>query len=178
RRRVSHSMGKRKSAAPMKVCNSTTHPCWLHKPPCTASLKEDHTRTRMTLRSKIDVNFLYRANQRPHQRRMNWPSAKGSKSSCATFSMVPPRSIVPASPPGPPIIRPTSKGVRNTPSKVDKVALSTAPATLPRAMAVMATEEDTVEGSTARKKKPISSSWEIKPPSVHDRMSHHTGNIT
>lgn len=44
----------------------------------------------------------------------------------------------------------TSSGVRNTPSSVDKVALSTAAATWPRAKAVMATEDDTVEGNTAR----------------------------
>ncbi len=44
----------------------------------------------------------------------------------------------------------TSSGVRNTPSKVDKVALSTAAATCPRARAVIATEDDTVDGSTAK----------------------------
>ncbi|OQB90129.1 MAG: hypothetical protein BWX86_02297 [Verrucomicrobia bacterium ADurb.Bin122] len=41
-------------------------------------------------------------------------------------------------------------GVRNTPSTLESVALKSAPGTLPRAAAVNATDDDTVEGSAHR----------------------------
>ena len=88
-----------------------------------------------------------RAKNAPSQGRSRCPITKGSSSICATLSMVWLMSI---SLPCPLMTRLTSKGVRNTPSRVDKVALSTAAATCPRASAVIATDEDTVEGKTAR----------------------------
>jgi len=55
--------------------------------------------------------------------------------------------------PAPPLwpnTRLASSGVRNTPSKVDSVAFKMAAATLPRARPVIVTDEDTVDGSTAK----------------------------
>ena len=44
----------------------------------------------------------------------------------------------------------TSSGVMTTPSRVESVALSTAAAMSPRASAVIATDDDTVDGSAAK----------------------------
>ena len=44
----------------------------------------------------------------------------------------------------------THSGVANTPTKLDRLALKMAPATLPRAIEVIATEDEIVEGDAER----------------------------
>jgi len=56
----------------------------------------------------------------------------------------------PALPPGVPSSSATSSGVANTPSRFDADALQTAAGTLPRAIAVNAIEDCTVEGRQHR----------------------------
>src|SRR6185436_19298632 len=57
-------------------------------------------------------------------------------------------------------------GVRKTPIRLESVALKTAPATLPPAVAVIATEDETVEGSAQRKTSPSFNSGDTLVPSV------------
>ena len=49
-------------------------------------------------------------------------------------------------------------GVMKTPSRLETVALKIATGTLPRASEVIATDDDTVEGKAATKKKPSQTS--------------------
>jgi hypothetical protein len=49
----------------------------------------------------------------------------------------------------------TSSGVTNTPRMLENDALTTAPATLPRAMEVKAIEDWTVEGTRQRNSTPV-----------------------
>src|SRR3546814_10572379 len=73
---------------------------------------------------------------------------KGS-SSCSTMSSIEESEIRPPVPPLS-IVSAASSGVSAMPSRLEKDALTTAAATLPRAMAVKAMEDCTVEGSSVR----------------------------
>ena len=55
-----------------------------------------------------------------------------------------------SSPPALPAATLTMSGVRKTPSRLESVALKIAAATLPRAIPVIATDEEIVEGSAQR----------------------------
>ena len=147
--RVKASIGNRNNAAPASTRASRPRPWRAHRPSATASLNEHQTSIRITPRSTHWVTGLMRLNHSPTKRRATWPSTKGSSSMRATLSMVSPSGMAP---PSTPVwnIRLASNGVSTTPSRVDRLALSTAAATSPLASAVIATEDETVEGSTAR----------------------------
>src|SRR5690606_22915217 len=92
-----------------------------------------------------------RAAQSLSQRRASCPSAIGTNTSSTTLAMTLPSGM---DSPDAAIKKAISSGVTNTPSRLDRVALNTASGTLPRASEVIATEDDTVDGSAARYKKP------------------------
>jgi len=140
-------MGAKKITAPMNACSSKSGPWRVHKPSATESLKADHTSNTITTRSNTLVMGLIRASVPISSGRSRCPATKGNTSIVDTLSMVCARSI---STPCPRITKLTSSGVSTTPNRVDKVALSTAAATLPRASAVIATDDDTVDGNAAR----------------------------
>src|SRR4051812_3747878 len=72
--------------------------------------------------------------------------------------------------------QPIQSGVRNTPMRLDRVALKTAAGTLPRAAEVIATDDDTVEGRAHKKKKPMPSVGEIQSPVSASRPRPSRGN--
>jgi hypothetical protein len=69
-----------------------------------------------------------------------------------------------------------SRGVTNTPMRLDADALTTAPATLPRAIEVKAIEDCTVEGSSVRYSRPVCRLGSRKRPASATAASPTSGN--
>jgi len=94
--------------------------------------------------SKVLMNFLWREARLPIIGRATCPSTKGRSKSVAMLSMACPSDSPPVAPPS--MASPMMAGVSTMPSRLDSVALNIAAGTLPLAMAVMATDEEMVDG--------------------------------
>ncbi|MNT25937.1 hypothetical protein D3C72_1614830 [compost metagenome] len=122
------------------------------------------------------VICFFLASQLPISGRASWPSANGSSSCSATPVSARPSGMLPV--PEALITRPISSGVSAMPIRPEMVALKMAPGTLPRAIDVMATDEDTVDGSTHRKNTPSSRSAGSLSRSANISTTPTTGNTT
>src|SRR6187431_2038215 len=106
----------------------------------------------MVRRSSTPRRALCRAAKRPNSGRSNWPMNSGSTSHCRRSKMT---LVMGKARPAAPSTRPSQSGVSSTPSRLESVALNTAAGTLPLAVAVRATEEETVDGNAHRKNRPV-----------------------
>ena len=101
----------------------------------------------MVTRSTLPIYGLYFFNHSPIQGRASCPRANGNTNQRNRSNITGPSASAC------PVVcntTPIHSGVSTTPSKLDNVALNTAPPILPRAAAVKATDEDTVEGKAQR----------------------------
>src|SRR5688572_24842590 len=106
---------------------------------------------------------------------MTWPTARGNTSHCNKSTIT---GMIGCDSPVVFITQATHSGVSTIPIKLESVALKTAPATLPRAVAVIATEDETVEGSAHRKNNPSASSNAIRPSNAALSASPINGKRT
>src|SRR4051812_16953780 len=119
------------------------------------------------------MRALWRVASAPSSGRAAWPTSSGSTSHSTRPSTTEPNG---SACPEVPSTTLSQSGVSTTPSKLDKVALKTAAATLPRAAAVSATDEDTVDGSAHRKNKPVRSAVPRCEPASPSSSSPSSGN--
>src|SRR6266581_9772336 len=128
--------------------NATSPTCHAPGPPQTPCLndsqKDVYTSSRIVPRSTRPILALCRLAHAPSHGCSPWPTASGRTSQHTKSSMTGPSDIA-----WPLVVRTSAThiGVRNVPMRLDNVALNTAPATFPRAAAVSATDDDTVDGS-------------------------------
>ena len=115
-------------------------------------------------------SFFCRAIQAPIHGRRKWPARKGSSNWTAMVT-----TASPEKPPCRPVMRKaTSSGVMKMPARLEKEALHTAAATLPRAMAVKAMDDCTVEGSRVRNSIPVPSAGSM--PGIARTARPSSGN--
>ncbi len=80
--------------------------------------------------------------------------------------------------PAAPRTRLSQSGVSSTPSRLESVALNTAAGTLPLAVAVRATDEETVDGKAHRKNRPVRRSTGQWRPTLTNSNSPKSGQRT
>ncbi len=142
------SARKRTTAAPTPVCTRTTSPKFVHKPRATESENAENTISKITILSNMLTYFLNGSKYFARTPRSACPTKNGRKSSVKRSK------IVCESGSGSPVVCakiPMSSGVRKIPSRLEIDALKIAAGMLPRAAAVIATDDEIVDGSAPRK---------------------------